>query len=510
MSKEFRGNSSLVPGTVIASRYEVIRCLGTGSMGMVYACRKRGSPDGTIFAVKVLYSDISREDKVQATRFRNEIFAAYGVDHPNVVKAWEYIRDGDLIAYSMEFVTGGDLEIKLGRNSEPFTIALAVKLLRQMCAGVQAIHEAGIVHRDLKPENILLTAEGDVKIADFGVARLGGDGSPRKLTAHGGVIGTIDYVAPEYLLKSQIDARADIYAVGILGYKMITGKLPFQGNSVYDSLWRRVKFPPPVPSDHRKECPPELDEVIQKALATQPEDRFQTASDMLEALEEIPEEVLSHYNIVASQLALSPSTHTTHEQNFSEPKEDVQPVSRSGVPSASSGQSSIAPHIPEKNLSSQIRKDLNRSLDEQITEVKSTQISPFKGEVRVQSLTSDESDVPSTHSQRTQQSNDVYPTDKSSPQNSSDQTRNSPSEEYSTRQPDSSLIQLDHLLQVDQVGSRSQISRLLRRDDLLLLIITLVIVVGVGLSVHLIQYGLNDSTHQPPRINQNIEQRSHW
>ena len=283
MASDYRGTLSLQPGAVIASRYEVVKCLGTGSMGMVYACRKRGAPGSAMVAVKVLFPELSQDNKNQAARFRNEIFAAYGVNHPNVVKAWEYIRDGDLIAYSMEFVSGGDLATKLGRADAPMDIPSIVKLLSQMCAGVQAIHDAGIVHRDLKPENILLTKEGDVKIADFGIARLE-LASSRKLTEHGGVVGTIDYVAPEYLLSSQIDARADIYAVGILGYEMITGESPFRGETIYDTMWKRIKSDPPPPSHARSECPIKLDEIILRAMARAPEDRFQTARDMLEQL----------------------------------------------------------------------------------------------------------------------------------------------------------------------------------------------------------------------------------
>lgn len=499
MSKGFRGNTGLAPGTVIASRYEVIKCLGTGSMGMVYACRKRGTPDGTLFAVKVLFSDISRDDKVQATRFRNEIFAAYGVDHPNVVKAWEYIRDGDLIAYSMEFITGGDLSAKLGRTSEPFTITLAVKLLRQMCAGVQAIHDAGIVHRDIKPENILLTERGDVKIADFGIARLGGGGSPRKLTAHGGVIGTIDYVAPEYLLNSQIDARADIYAVGILGYEMITGEPAFRGDSVYDTLWRRVKFPPPVPSDHRPECPPELDEVIQKALAPKPEDRFQTAREMLEALEDIPENVLSCYTFEAP----APSPHTTHEPTAND-KSD--PVFRSGVPSGTSGHSAVKPPLPEKKaeISNQIREDYSRPLNEQTSEKRSGQRSPFKGEVHARSFASDEWVIPSARARRTHQSTEISPPDNRAPHKSVDQPGTSESEGSAPRQPDSSSLRLDH------ASGRPQTFQLFRRDDLLLLLITSLFVLGCGLVVHILQSGLAESGHQSPRIDQTIQQRSQW
>lgn len=159
---------SLQPGTVLGGKYEVVKCLGSGSMGLVYACRHR-ELQGHMVAVKVLFPEVA-QDKVAAARFRNEIFASYGVSHPNVVRAYEYLRDGELVAYTMEYVGGGDLAERLSRQ-ERMPIAEVVRLLSQMAAGVQAIHDAGIVHRDLKPENILLTKEGNVKIADFGIAR---------------------------------------------------------------------------------------------------------------------------------------------------------------------------------------------------------------------------------------------------------------------------------------------------------------------------------------------------
>ena len=147
---------SLQPGTVIGGKYEVVKCLGSGSMGLVYACRHR-ELQGQMVAVKVLFPEVAR-DKVAAARFRNEVLASYGVSHPNVVRAYEYLRDGDLVAYTMEYVGGGDLAEKLSRQ-ERLPIGEIVRLLSQMAAGVQAIHDARIVHRDLKPENILLTKE---------------------------------------------------------------------------------------------------------------------------------------------------------------------------------------------------------------------------------------------------------------------------------------------------------------------------------------------------------------
>lgn len=275
---------SLQPGTVIGGKYEVVKCLGSGSMGLVYACRNRVL--GQIVAVKVLFPEVA-SDKVASARFKNEILASYEVSHPNVVRAYEYITERDLVAYTMEYVGGGDLASKLGAE-ERMPIHEIVRMLGQMAAGCQAIHDAGIVHRDLKPENILLTSEGNVKIADFGIAR---NRHGPNLTEHGGVVGTIDYVAPEYMLKSQVDWRSDIYALGILAYEMVTGESPFRGDCVYATMTKRLKTDPEPPSKLRPECPRELDRVILKAMQREPEKRYQASIEMFSDLQKLASEI---------------------------------------------------------------------------------------------------------------------------------------------------------------------------------------------------------------------------
>lgn len=266
---------TLQPGTVVAGRYEVVKCLGAGSMGLVYACRHR-ELSGHLVAIKVLFPEVA-QDSVAAARFRNEIVASYGVSHPNVVRAYEYFRDGDLVAYTMEYIGGGDLADKLGRNEARLPIDMIMRYLAQIASGVQAIHDAGIVHRDLKPENILLTENGDVKITDFGIARTG---HGPKLTEHGGVVGTIDYVSPEYLEKGQVDYRSDIYAIGVLGYEMITGESPFRGDSVIATMTMRLRTDPKTPSSLRADCPKELDRIILQAMHRNPELRYQRAIEI--------------------------------------------------------------------------------------------------------------------------------------------------------------------------------------------------------------------------------------
>lgn len=296
---------SLQPGTVIAGRYEVVKCLGAGSMGLVYACRHRELA-GHMVAVKVLFPEVAH-DKTAAARFRNEIFASYGVSHPNVVRAYEYLRDGDLVAYTMEYVDGGALADRLERRERLVSIAEAVNVLAQMCCGVQAVHDAGIVHRDLKPENILLTRDNVVKIADFGIARTGH--GPR-LTEHGGVVGTIDYVSPEYMLNSQVDWRSDIYAMGILGYEMITGESPFRGDSVYATMTKRLKTDPQPPSSVRADCPKELDRIILRAMHRNPESRYQSAAEMFYDLQEMaPQASANSGSVVTSGAYIHLSRH---------------------------------------------------------------------------------------------------------------------------------------------------------------------------------------------------------
>lgn len=346
---------SLHPGTVIAGRYEVVKCLGAGSMGLVYACRHR-ELSGHLVAVKVLFPEVA-QDKIAAARFRNEIFASYGVSHPNVVRAYEYLRDGDLVAYTMEYVGGGDLADRLGRKNERIPIPEVIKILFQMCLGVQAIHDAGIVHRDLKPENILLSKDGQVKIADFGIARMG---HGPKLTEHGGVVGTIDYVSPEYMLNSQVDWRSDIYAIGILGYEMVTGESPFRGDSVYATMTKRLKSDPVLPSVLRPDCPKELDAIILHAMHREVEQRYQSALEVASDLEKLNPDL----NISAVRqrpVGIPPGMEEEHQQEApkyeaSRPNNSVQqkPVvtqietsnsvnATSGVPIAPNGSTQRAP-----------------------------------------------------------------------------------------------------------------------------------------------------------------------
>ncbi len=297
-------NQGLQSGTVVGGRCRVLRCLGMGSMGYVYACEHRSLP-GTTIAMKVLFSEITN-DTVALTRFRNEIVAAYGVSHPHVVRAYEYFRDGDLAAYTMEYVSGGDLSRMLLAHKQ-VPIPEVIRLLSQLASGIQVIHDANIVHRDLKPENILLTENREIKIADFGIARRD---HWRMITANGGVLGTLDYVSPEYLERGQVDSRGDIFAFGVIAYELVTGHSPFESlkeKSFIEAVTARISYTPTAPILINTECPPTLNSIILKSIERNPDSRFQHAEDLLRSL--LP---LAHKIGSGSKYLEERAQHTAH------------------------------------------------------------------------------------------------------------------------------------------------------------------------------------------------------
>jgi len=247
-------------------------------MGCVYLARDLRDPEFYV-AWKVVHPGIL-ESASTRERFRNELVAAFKINHPNIIKAYEFFDGADIQAYAMEFVGGGDLLQRLKR--EPLSPRAATQYLRQIAAALSAIHAAGIVHRDLKPENILLTHDDTIKIADFGVARMHGS---RTLTQPGGMVGTPKYLAPEYLETGEADHRGDIYALGIIGYELITGCSPFPANSKDMLLARRGTVSIPPLRQLAPHCPEDLARIIERAMSINLARRFQTADELRRELE---------------------------------------------------------------------------------------------------------------------------------------------------------------------------------------------------------------------------------
>jgi serine/threonine protein kinase len=268
-------------GSVIQDRYVVEKSLGVGSMAIVYKCYDKTLRKRTV-ALKVLFNQVSEET---AARFRKEIMYTYDIVHRNVLRTYDFIEEPDLTAITMEYVEGGDLRDLL-ESEDALGFATVIDILCQLCSGLNAIHESKIVHRDLKPENVLVTKDGVAKIADFSIAWTD---TATKLTSHGGVLGSLSYISPEYLERGQLDQRTDIYGIGVIAYELLTGRLPHDGEDLA-ALVARVNQGAPQVSDIREDCPKALSEIIAKALEPDPDKRYQDILDMYRDLDKFSRE----------------------------------------------------------------------------------------------------------------------------------------------------------------------------------------------------------------------------
>ncbi len=277
-------SSLFTPGTVINEEYLIEKHIASGSIADVYLCSHL-EQNNSRYALKVLraLSSDNIKDPAASLRFKREVRICLDIDHPNVVNCFSYFRAGQYHAFVMEYLPGGDLAEYLRKNGRT-TVDYAMKILHQACSGVQAFHDKGIVHRDLKPENLLLTENGDVKIGDFGIAHIV---NSRRLTEGDSVLGTIQYLSPEYLKDGQCDVRCDIYTLGLVVYEMLSGVTPFDGDNLIDIL--KMKVGKKLPSLHslRCDCPRGLSQFLDKALEPRPQRRFQSVGEMMKALRSI-------------------------------------------------------------------------------------------------------------------------------------------------------------------------------------------------------------------------------
>jgi len=269
--------------------YDIQGKLGEGGMGIVYM---GVHPQiGKKVAVKVLHPELSDKADV-VTRFFNEAKAVNDINHPNIVDIIDFGEatvDGTTFKYiMMEFLDGESLSARMRR--EGVTIRESVSILAQCCSALAASHAKGVVHRDLKPENIFLVNRPSdrnyVKLLDFGIAKLTTeDGAMSQKTRTGMVIGTPTYMSPEQCDgKGNIDHRADIYALGVVMYELLTGKVPFPGEGFGEVLVAHLTREPDAPRSINPNIPPEIEAIILRCLKKRKEDRFQSMNDMLAAM----------------------------------------------------------------------------------------------------------------------------------------------------------------------------------------------------------------------------------
>lgn len=271
--------AELAPGTVLADRFVVSRLLGIGGMGVVYLARDRALDVDV--AVKLLRPELaSRPEAFE--RFRQELLLARQVSSPNVVRIHDISSHAGRWFISMDYVDGESLDRRLDRlGTLPVQESLAIA--RQLALGLAAAHAVGIVHRDLKPSNVLIDAAGNARISDFGVARsLGTSG----LTQSGAIVGTPDYLSPEQARGAAIDARSDLYALGLILYEMLSGQLPFSGGTPAESLAQRLVRPPPPVDAQRRDIPAWAARLVDRLLQPRPARRFKDAPAVVAAIDQ--------------------------------------------------------------------------------------------------------------------------------------------------------------------------------------------------------------------------------
>ena len=273
-----RGLFAVTEGAVLSGRYEILRPLGRGGMGMVYQAVDRELDE--VVALKVLQPALARSPEI-AHRFRSEIKLARKVRHPNVCAIHEYGQDGNRRFIVMEYVQGQDLKRVLREKRTLFPHE-AYELSMQIASGLHAIHQVGVVHRDLKTSNIMLDTQGAVRLMDFGLAKLY-EGDSSGPTRTGDVVGTPEYMSPEQARAAHIDARADVYALGIVIFELFTGTVPFRGETPVITMLKHL-HDEPLEGPAAARLPAQIRPLLAHMLAKDREQRLPSCQEVLEAL----------------------------------------------------------------------------------------------------------------------------------------------------------------------------------------------------------------------------------
>lgn len=260
-------------GNVFNNRYRLKEKIGSGGMADVYLA------DDLLLnrevAVKVLHQQYAADPSF-IQRFRYEAQAAANLNHPNIVNIYDWGNEGDIYYIVMEYVEGRDLKQILLTEGR-FMPERAAEIAAEICAALQFAHRQNLVHRDIKPHNIIITPMGQVKVMDFGIARVGtGNG----MTQTGTVMGTAQYISPEQAQGQAVDARSDIYSLGVVLYEMLLGRVPFDDDNAIAVAYKQVKEDPVPISLVDRSMPPALEAIVMKALAKNPENRYGSAQEM--------------------------------------------------------------------------------------------------------------------------------------------------------------------------------------------------------------------------------------
>ncbi len=279
------GSDSLI-NTLFDGRYRILRKLGAGGMANVYLAEDEEL--GRRVAIKIL-NDRYANDDLFIERFRREAKSAAGLSHPNIVSIYDRGEAEGTYDIAMEVIEGRSLK-ELSMTTGALPIGVTIAHAKQLLEALRFAHRHGIIHRDIKPHNVLVSAdqhakanEPRLKVTDFGIARHGAS----QMTEAGSIMGTAQYLSPEQARGAPVTAASDLYSAGVVLYEMLTGKVPFTGDSAIEIAMKHVNDLPSPPSALRPEIPPELDQIVLRSLAKDPGERYQTAEEFIEDLERV-------------------------------------------------------------------------------------------------------------------------------------------------------------------------------------------------------------------------------
>ena len=271
-------------------KYRILDALGRGGMAQVF--RAYHPHLDRYVAIKVLRSDLVEQDEFLA-RFRREAHAVSGLRHPNIVQVFDFDVQDDLHYMVMELLEGDTLRARLSEyrvKGERMPLPEILRILSEVLNGLNYAHKENIIHRDIKPANIMLTKRGQAVLTDFGIAQIVGS---TQYTVSGALMGTLNYMAPEQGFKGTCDQRSDVYSLGIVFYEMLTGYTPFDADTPLAILMKHLNDPLPLPSQVDPSLPHELEHIVLKALAKDPQDRYQSAEEMATAVGQVLDKKMS-------------------------------------------------------------------------------------------------------------------------------------------------------------------------------------------------------------------------